>query len=736
MGSLSARVTRWAMPLVLALGCSGGDGTSTTTSPTDDVPAGALDAGVVSTRDASVGFDAIDPGDDASSVADVPEDDDATFAWADLPVPDDSGASPGPDPAVPSPRAQPDPCVDADPRRVRHGTSGDDTLTGTPGDDIIFGGDGDDTIDGRGGNDVLCGGNGEDHILGGDGEDYIDGGYGNDTLEGGDHRDVIHGRAGSDVIRGGAGNDLLFGDILDDDLYGDGGNDVLVGGHGTDFLHGGDGNDWMRGDTGRDNFVGGNGFDAVSFTTAMPPGQALSDTSGPAPDGVTVDFGAHLTSEDPAWEDLRNREYRGEDIYRAGVASGDGAREGLLGVEAVIGSHFNDTLIATSAAQRLYGLYGDDALRGPAGTTMDGGPGTDTCNGAGCDVAGEPPGRGANALVFVDGNSHDTGVGILGAPGDAADQITVVVGDRSVAVSTLGAPLTPGTGCRYRDRTQTDVVVCALPEVPFYMTAYGGDGDDRIMVTGGVPRDFAAHVSGGNGNDDLIGSAGDDVLFSGPTGRDRLVGNGGDDALLSESPGGMDPMTRGEAYPGGRDELDGGPGNDQLVADYPCGNHRFAGGPGIDIAGFRRSTGTQRPFFGINAQLGGPARVQYDFHGQAFNPGRCARVPWATTLEADLEILEGADGDDRLFGDDTNNVIWGWGGVDEMHGYGGNDELWGHQGNDDLTGGEGRDMLYGGPGVDVVHARDGAADARIDCGPDEGRLADSDPSDPTATRCN
>ncbi len=728
------------MPFVLAFGCSGGDTTSLSVAPAGDVPGGGLDGGVMSARDGGGldggggGFDAIDPRDGVASVDDAGEQpDDAPPTWSDLPFPGDG--DPGPEPALPTARTQPDPCVDFAGERVMYGTDGDDTLTGGPGRDIIFGGNGDDLIDGGGGNDVLCGGNGEDHIIGGDGEDYIDGGYGNDLLEGGELHDVIHGRAGSDVIRGGPGPDLLFGDLLDDDVYGEGGNDILIGGHGNDFLHGGDNNDFMRGDTGHDTFVGGTGTDTVSFSTAMPTGQALNDHSGPAPEGVIVDFNEHLTNEDSAWIDLHdNRDYRADEIYRAGVASGDGAREALMGIENVIGSHFNDTLISSSAVQKLYGLYGDDALRGPA-ATMVGGPGADTCNDVRCDPTGEPPGRGAGALVFVDGYSDDTGIGVIGATGVTRDHFTVVVGDGSAIVTSGAGELTPGTGCRRRNM-QPEVVVCTLPRVPLYLMAFGGDGDDHLSVVGGVPRDFAAHMSGGNGDDDLFGSAGDDVLFSGPTGRDTLAGNSGDDALLSESPAGMDPMTRGEAYPGGRDELDGGGGNDQLVSDYPCGHHSFVGGGGIDIAGFRRSTGTRPPFFAIYAQLGGPSSVRQDFHGQAFNPMRCAREMWATRIADDLEILEGADGDDHLFGDNNNNVIWGWGGEDQIFGYGGNDELWGHKGNDELNGGEGRDMLYGGQGFDLLHARDGAADARLDCGPENGRVEDSDPADPTATRCN
>lgn len=730
---------------MLSLGCSGGGaGTSAVDAPTDDVAlVGRMDGRVTPAMDGGgVGFDAPAPGDAASAGVDA-EADDALFSWPDLPSPalGDAAAPDAEEPAAapPSARLQPDPCLDeAETNHHMHGTPGNDVIVGSPGRDVIFGGNGDDVIDGRGGNDVICGGSGEDRIVGGDGADYIDGGDGNDVLEGGADRDIIHGRAGSDEIHGGGDNDLLFGDLLDDDLYGDGGNDVLIGGHGTDFLHGGEDDDFLRGDTGHDTFVGGRGTDAVSFSTAMPPGQSLGEGLGPAPEGVYVDFNRHPNPEDDArlWSDLRERGFEAAELVRAGLASGDGAREALMGIEAVIGSHFNDILIANSASQRLHGLYGDDLLRGPT-TRLDGGPGADTCNDAPCDPVGESPGRPTGAIVFVDGNSRDTGLGVIGSRGTEADLLSIELDERTTAVSSSdpGVVLTPGAGCQWPDRARRNTVTCRFPFRPQYVMAFGGDGDDDITVAGSLPRDLSAHVGGGNGNDTLVGSAGDDVLFSGPTGRDTLLGNGGDDALLSESPT-MDPMTRGERYEGGGDRLDGGPGNDQLVSDYPCGGHTFIGGPGNDIAGFRRSTGTRRPFFGISAQLGGPAATRQAFYGRAFNPERCALDPWATRLAGDLEILEGADGDDRLFGNDERNTIWAWGGDDLVQGYGGNDELAGHDGNDEIYGGEGRDTLMGNQGFDRIHARDGEADARIDCGPEAGRLEDSDPSDPAPNRCN
>lgn len=59
----------------------------------------------------------------------------------------------------------------------------------------------------------------------------------------------------------------------------------------------------------------------------------------------------------------------------------------------------------------------------------------------------------------------------------------------------------------------------------------------------------------------------------------------------------------------------------------------------------------------------------------------------------DLEILEAADGDDELWGNDESNEIWGREGDDEIHGLGGNDVIKGAKGKDRTFGGAGKDQL-------------------------------------------
>lgn len=218
-------------------------------------------------------------------------------------------------------------CGGMTPTRV--GTDGDDVLMGTDGVDVIWGGAGDDQIYGLGGNDFLCGGDGDDLVSGGDGDDYVSGGVGgdelhglagNDIIEGGFGEDFMRGQAGDDRLVGGPDNDDLFGARGNDSVYGESGNDRVRGGTGDDIVDGGSGDDFVSGNGGEDMVSGGTGVDEL--------------LGGPRPDVLD---------------------------------GGDG----------------NDLLRGLGGADELRGGAGDDELRGNQQNDrrVDGGLGTDTCNG-------------------------------------------------------------------------------------------------------------------------------------------------------------------------------------------------------------------------------------------------------------------------------------------------------------------------------------------------------------------
>lgn len=99
-----------------------------------------------------------------------------------------------------------------------------------------------------------------------------------------------------------------------------------------------------------------------------------------------------------------------------------------------------------------------------------------------------------------------------------------------------------------------------------------GPGNDKVSTT----PDFnvALAITGGGGNDTIIGGFRDDEL-SGANGRDKIYGGAGWDYLLGGA--GKDKLF-GEA---GRDTLSGAGGNDTL--DAGTGTDKLLGGAGNDV---------------------------------------------------------------------------------------------------------------------------------------------------------
>jgi Ca2+-binding RTX toxin-like protein len=236
-------------------------------------------------------------------------------------------------------------------------------------------------------------------------------------------------------------------------------------------------------------------------------------------------------------------------------------------------------------------------------------------------------------------------------------------------------PIVPGINCY---ATGSDVACPVDPRRLLYVSVAGLAGNDTLSAIGGIPRRGEVQFDGGPGSDQLVGTAGDDVLLAGPDGRDVMSAGKGSDALISGP---------------GRDLLRGGHGNDQLVTNAPCDGHVFAGGPGHgDIAGFARAARAR-----LRARLGGKA---VDVRKR-----RCR----GTKLRLSNEILEGTRNGDLLIGTPGNDpLILGGSGADRMLGLGGRDLLRGE---------DGRDVFLAGKGTDVLRAKDGRRDRLLDCGP-------------------
>lgn len=307
---------------------------------------------------------------------------------------------------------------------------------------------------------------------------------------------VLAGSATQYDFHAGAGNDLICGGERTMRLYGDAGNDHIVnhengwqafGGEGDDILEadpngylnefdGGPGNDILRGGPGRDTLIGGPGDDRIG-------GRGGRDTVSyqAAPSGVRV----FLSNVPP-------------------LASGGDGNDLLAEVERVLGSAYDDELVAGSRGSLIEGGAGNDRIRGGAGNDdLVGNAGNDRIGGGyGTDVI--RPESGNDVVVGGTDGSLDV-ITYTNAQGVVIDlSLTGPQNTGSAGVDTLqGMEVLVGSGYAdiLRGSSRADRI-------------YGRYGNDRINGRAGNDR-----LYGEEGNDILDGSTGSDTCSGGP-GRD------------------------------------------------------------------------------------------------------------------------------------------------------------------------------------------------------------------------
>ncbi len=202
------------------------------------------------------------------------------------------------------------------------------------------------------------------------------------------------------------------------------------------------------------------------------------------------------------------------------------------------------------------------------------------------------------------------------------------------------------------------------------------------------------NVIGGDGNDEIRGDDGDNVL-SGGSDVNRADGVDGDDILEGR---------------GGNDTLDGGEGGmDTAVfsgnyADYAISevddNLQVA-----DSVADRDGTDT----------LIGIETIEFADGTYDVATGEFA----ATSIEVvggdDDDVIDGGAGDDQIDGGGGNDQIQGTTGDDTLSGGDGDDTIDGGEGDDQITGTDGNDILTGGDGADNI---DGGAGDDVIVGSD------------------
>lgn len=559
--------------------------------------------------------------------------------------------------------------------------------TGTSGNDLIGGTAGADTLVGGVGNDILVGNSGDDVLTGGSGADILVGGAGSDLLSYAGSGAAVRVDLARLTASGGDAEGDLFdgfedveGSAFADTLAGDAGANRLFGGNGDDTLSGGAGDDMLDGGAGADLLDGGAGVDCVDYGSS----------------GVAVVV----------------------DLVDGAASGGEAAGDRLIGIEAVRGSVFADTLSGNDGADWLDGGAGDDRIDGRGGDDLIvGGAGADTLTGgAGFDSADYSGSDGAVTIDLVAG----TGIG-GDAQGDRLQGIERLIGSGfgdvltgdgfdNVLVGGAGADrLTGGAGIDTADYSASGAAVNAV------LGGTGSGGDAQGDVLAGIEN-----LVGGGFGDVLVGDGAANAL-SGGGGDDRLAGNGGADRLdggagfdtadFSASAGAVTADLAVGTASGGVslvaiEGLIGSAFGDVLNGD--AGDNRLVGGKGADLIDGRDG-------FDTADYAGSTAAVRVDLALSVQGGGGDAAGDRLVSIEA----LVGSAFDDVLAGVGVAEALYGGAGADRLEGRGGDDLL---------QGGAGADMLIGGDGVDRVDysANAGAISINLQTGVSNGGDAEGD----------
>jgi len=453
------------------------------------------------------------------------------------------------------------------------GGAGNDTITGSDGNDILIGGDGNDTITGGRGNDTATLGNGNDTFVWnpGDGSDIVEGQAGTDTLvfNGANVAENIDISANGSRARlfrtvgnvtmdlngvehiqlaalGGADtitvNDLSGTDVkqVAIDLSGTPGSGQGDGTADTVIVNGTAGDDHISVVSSGSSIVV-NGLSAQVTINGAEPGNDLLVINGLA--GNDVIDASRLRSG------LASLTLNGGD--------GDDRIIGSAGNDLVNGGRGNDTALLGAGNDTFVWNPGDgsDVVEGQAGTD------TLQFNGANVNENIDISANGGRARLFRDvgnvtmdlnGVEHVNVVALGGADtitvndltGTNVNQVAIDlaatpgsgVGDGQADTIVINGTngndvitVTDNNGVVTVSGLATDVTITGFEAANDRIVINGLGGDDVINASGlGGAMLFTAN--GGDGDDVLIGSRGNDVL-SGGAGDDILIGNGGLDVL-------------------------------------------------------------------------------------------------------------------------------------------------------------------------------------------------------------
>jgi Ca2+-binding RTX toxin-like protein len=669
------------------------------------------------------------------------------------------------------------------------GGTGNDTITGGDGNDTLLGGDGNDLITGGRGSDTARLGAGDDTFVWnpGDGSDVVDGQDGFDTLQFNDAniaetvnisakgsrasltRDI--GTVTMDLgtveriqiaALGGADNFVI------DDLSNTGVQQIAIDLSATPGSGIGDG-----------------AADSVTVNGTSANNQIAITGTGGSVNVTGLQEQVTLTGTEGANDSLRVNGLAGNDtINAAGLAAGQLALtiDGGSGNDTILGSAGNDTLLGGDGNDFVDGNQGSDiAFLGAGNDTfqwdpgdgsdiVEGQDGTDTMLFNGANIAEKfdisANGRRirmsrdiGNVTMDLDGIEHIQ-LNTLGGPdtvtvndlsGTAVSQVSVDLSAQAGSGTGDGAAdtvVTNGTANNDQISVATSGTSIVVKGLAAQVTVTGAESlNDSLVVNGGAGNDtidasklHAGQVNltlnGGDGDDKIIGSAGNDVVNGGRgsdvallgAGNDVFVWNPGDGSDTVDGQAGLDTLefknagvaesinisANGSHVSLTRDigvvamdlksietiNVDALDGTDTITVNDLTGTDTSQ--VNIDLAGINGAPDGVADTIVLNATEGDDAITITNNNGVVTVTGLAETVTISNFDANDHIVINGLGGDDAIVASGLSGMLLTANGGD------GADVLIGSAGNDTLNGGAGDDILNGGPGLDILDGGSGS----------------------------
>jgi Ca2+-binding RTX toxin-like protein len=448
-------------------------------------------------------------------------------------------------------------------------------------------------IDGGAGNDNITGSQGNDTLIGGDGNDIVNGGRGNDVAQLGNGNDtfVWNPGDGSDVVEGQAGTDTLvfnganIDEIMDVSASGQRARlsrnvgSVVMDLNGVEHIQltaaGG-------ADTISVNDLTGTGVSQVAIDLSAMPGSGHGDGAADTVNvsGTTCDDRISVVSS-------------GSSVVVNGlpaqvtVSGADAGADVLAGNGGVGNDNINASGVHGQVNLSLNGGDGDDSITGSAGNdVVNGGRGNDVAMlGAGNDTFVWNPGDGNDTVEGQAGNDTLVFNGAnINEKFDISANGSRVRLSRDVAGITMDLhgveTLDVNTQGGADDVTVNDLTGTDVSEVKIDLGVNGtADGAADTITLNATNGDDAITIVNDNGVITVRG-LGADVTITDFDANDKIVinGLGGDDVIEASGLSGMQLVANGGD---GDDVLIGSAGND--VLNGGAGDDMLIGGPGLDV---------------------------------------------------------------------------------------------------------------------------------------------------------